>query len=331
MAMVVAPKKNALTQKIIRHITPPALGRYNRHPYSGAGSNCFDPKIFCYADHRRGTEGAPYQETVKEFMATYIIGDVQGCFLSLKNLLSTLQFEAHHDRLIFLGDTINRGPRSLETLRFIKANQSCMRLVLGNHEIFAMSLYIGAIKASRPHTLDDLLLAPDVHELMSFLRAQPLIIREENRIFIHAGILPAVSINDAILQASHVSSLLQSDDAKKFLKRFYEKTETLFRPDLGPKKSLRLTLAYLTLLRMCDEPYSMDLSYTGTLEKAPKRLKPWFILRNDPEQIYFGHWAALGLHTHGHYHCLDTGCAWGGKLSALRLEDDCIFQVDNSD
>lgn len=264
-------------------------------------------------------------------MATYIIGDVQGCFLSLKNLLDTTQFDALYDRIIFLGDTINRGPRSLETLRLIKTHQSCMKLVLGNHEIFAISLYLGALKATRPHTLDGLLQAPDIHELMDFLRAQPLIIREENHIFIHAGILPAVSINDTILQAEHISSLLQSDDAKKFLKRFYEKTPTLFRPDLGPKKSLRLTLAYLTLLRMCDQENSMDLSYTGTLEKAPKRLKPWFALRNDPEQIYFGHWAALGLYTHGRYHCLDTGCAWGGKLSALRLEDGAIFQVNNSD
>lgn len=264
-------------------------------------------------------------------MADYLIGDVQGCFLSLHALLKNMAFKPTEDSIVFLGDAINRGPKSLETLRFIKANSSCMELLLGNHEIFALGIALGAIKNPRPHTLQALLNASDKDELIAYIRTRPLILRRKNNILVHAGILPSISINDAIAHAHHVSAILISTRAKKFLERFYEKTPTEDKPGPSSKRALRLTLAYLTLLRMCNAPNSMDLSYTSSLDKAPQRLKPWFTLRNDPEHIYFGHWAALGLYHYKNYHCLDTGCAWGNKLTALRLDDGQIFQVDNSD
>jgi bis(5'-nucleosyl)-tetraphosphatase (symmetrical) len=263
-------------------------------------------------------------------VATYLIGDVQGCFVTFQKLLKNVNFDPKVDAIILLGDAINRGPGSLEMLRYIIANQTHIELLLGNHEIFAIGLFLGSIQNTRPHTLKPLLEASDQEELFAYLRARPLIKRQDNNIFVHAGILPSKSIEEAVIQAGHISAILTSIEAKRFLERFYEETPTVDKPNLGPKKALRLALAYLTLLRMCDSAISMDLSYSGTIDKAPKRLKPWFMLRNDSNlHVYFGHWAALGLYHYKNYHCLDSGCAWGNKLTALRLGDQKIFQVDN--
>lgn len=265
-------------------------------------------------------------------MATYVIGDVQGCFNTLQKLLETIKFDSRMDRVIFLGDVINRGPYSLEVLRFIKKHDNSMEMILGNHEIFAIALDLGAVNAERAHTMHALLSAPDKDELMNFLRKQPLIKRYDQNIFVHAGILPAISLDDAFTAAHEISKLLQSEQAKKFLERYYQKTPTVLRPDLKPKKALRLALAYFTLIRMCESTHIMDLSYSGVMDKAPKRLKPWFLLRDDgPFNIYFGHWAALGLYKYKNYQCLDSGCAWGQQLTSLRLSDNQIFQVNNLD
>lgn len=265
-------------------------------------------------------------------MAVYAIGDVQGCFLTLERLLNDINFDEKNDEIIFLGDVINRGPNSLEVLRLIKSHRACMNLVLGNHEILAIALALNAIKPNRPHTLQSLLSATDKDDLITFLRNQPLIIQRESNIFIHAGLLPCHSVDLAKENAHAVSQILASDKAKRFLTRFYEKIPISHKDNVSPKRELRLTLAYLTMLRMCSSPSTMDLNYNGTLDKAPKRLKPWFEMRNDGNvTIYFGHWAALGLYQKNNYICLDSGCSWGNKLTALRLLDRKIFQVDNSE
>lgn len=265
-------------------------------------------------------------------MATYVIGDVQGCFLSFQKLLSEIKFDKKNDKLMLLGDAINRGPDSLEMLRFIKAHESCIDLILGNHEIFAIALYFGVQKTNKPHTLQALMAAPDKEELITWLRSRPLIKRMGNNVFVHAGILPVVSIDEAMSNAQAISAILQSDKAKKFLQRFYEKTPTTYTEDLTGKKLLRLTLAYLTLIRTCETASIMDLDYNGVLEKAPRRLKPWFFLRDDRDiNIFFGHWAALGIFQHNGYFCLDSGCSWGNQLSAMRLSDRVLFQVENSE
>lgn len=262
-------------------------------------------------------------------MATYLIGDVQGCYLTLKKLLGTIAFDGAHDSIIFLGDLINRGPRSLETLRLVKSNPS-MNMVLGNHEIFAISIGMKAIKNPRPHTLDEVFKAPDAMELIDWLRSRPLMIRKGSDIFVHAGILPAVSIFEAEQKAEELTQIIGGEKAAKFLKRYYENTPKILEPDMRPKKSLRLALSYLTLIRMCVGKGVMD-NYNGSPKKAQKNLTPWFMLRDDPESVYFGHWAALGVYQHKNYYCLDSGCVWNGKLSALRLEDQRLFQVDHCD
>lgn len=261
-------------------------------------------------------------------MATYAIGDVQGCFLSLKKLLKTINFDKKNDQVIFLGDLINRGPRSLETLRLVKEHEGSMTMVLGNHELFTLAISMGAIKNPKAHTLDELLAAKDAKKLLDWLKTKPIMIKQGPNVYVHAGILPAVSIDEAKLKADEISKILQSDEAEKFLRRFYEKTPKSLKPDMPPKKSLRLALAYLTLIRMCKDEKTMD-NYSGPFHKAPKKLIPWYQLRDDKDAfIYFGHWAALGINRQNNCYCLDSGCVWQSKLSALRIEDQKLFQVD---
>ena len=265
-------------------------------------------------------------------MATYVVGDVQGCFLTFQNLLAEIKFDDRVDKIILLGDVINRGPRSLPMLRFLQAHASSIQMVLGNHEIFAIALALGAIKTTRVHTLQDLLAASDKFDLIDFLRAQPFMRQIDDAVFVHAGIMPTISVDKAMQDASALTKILMGKNASKFLKRFYEKIPTSLKPDAGKKRSLRFALAYFTLLRMCESPSAMDLSYSGELDKAPKRLKPWFSLRNDANYtIYFGHWAALGFYKHQSYICLDSGCVWGNKLSAMRLSDHKLIQIANLD
>ncbi len=265
-------------------------------------------------------------------MATYVVGDVQGCFLTFQKLLAEIKFDEKTDKLILVGDVINRGPHSLPMLRFLKAHAASMQMVLGNHEIFAIALALDAVKIRRAHTLQDLLSASDKNELINFLRAQPLLRQIGNNIFVHAGILPIVSLDDAMQSASEISQILQSDKAAKFLARYFEKIPTGHKHGAKRKRSLRLALAYFTLLRMCESADVMDLSYNSVLENAPTRLKPWFHLRNDGHYtFYFGHWAALGFYKYQRYICLDSGCVWGNKLTAIRLSDQKLIQVDNID
>lgn len=265
-------------------------------------------------------------------MATYVVGDVQGCFLTFRKLLEDIQFDDKIDKLVLLGDVINRGPHSLPMLRFLKDHQSSIEMVLGNHEIFAIALALNAIKTNRAHTLQDLLEASDKSDLINFLRSQPLLRQMDNNIFVHAGILPAITIDEAKKTANDLSHMLKSNQAQKFLARYYEKIPTLKKTKSGPKRSLRLALAYFTLLRMCETANSMDLTYSGALDKAPKNFKPWFTMRNDGNfNIFFGHWAALGFYQYQRYVCLDSGCVWGNKLTAVRLPDQKIFQIANID
>ncbi len=265
-------------------------------------------------------------------MATYVVGDVQGCFLTFQKLLAEIKFDDKVDKLILLGDVINRGPHSLPMLRFLKAHTSSIQMILGNHEIFAIALGLDAIKTSRAHTLQDLLTASDKLDLINFLRAQPLLYCIDNAVFVHAGILPAIPLPQAVKAASDLQHILMSDRASKFLARFYEKMPVSHKPQAKQKRSLRLALAYFTLIRMCESENVMDLSYNGVLDKAPKRLKPWFTMRNDGDYVlYFGHWAALGFYKYQRYICLDSGCVWGNKLTAMRIDDKKVFQVANID
>lgn len=318
-----------MVQKMVRNIVPPVPKR----------TLCSDEGDFCQPILVEGSAlffercwVLFYYSSSKRLLsvATYVIGDVQGCFFTLEELLKRIKFDHSKDRAIFLGDVINRGANSLEVMRLIYKNPDSMSMVLGNHEIFAIALYLDAIKESRPHTLQALFSTDDAPELMEWLRNRPLMMQINNNIFVHAGILPAISVHEALNHAESIHQKLKGPNAKKFLSRHFEKRPVNLKACDTPKKLLRMALSYLTLMRMCENKNAIDPNYTGGLLKAPPHLKPWFMLRDaEPYFIYFGHWAALGFFHHKNFMCLDSGCAWGNQLSAWHIEEHKLIQVDN--
>jgi bis(5'-nucleosyl)-tetraphosphatase (symmetrical) len=264
-------------------------------------------------------------------MSTYVIGDIQGCFLTFKKLLAAINFCIEKDRVIVLGDAINRGPRSLETLRFLKSNEAQFELILGNHEIKALALYFNVLDQNTQNSMASLFKAPDIADLMDWLRRRPLIINEGQNIFVHAGILPSISVKEALMAAKRTEAVLLGPEFLNLLRDYFESRELDLSTSAIYENEALLTLSYLTLIRMCQAPDSM-VSYSGDLRLAPPSLKPWFELRNDGDyHIYFGHWAALGYFRYKNYCCLDSGCVWGGKLCAYNLESGHLCHVDFCD
>lgn len=240
-------------------------------------------------------------------MATYVVGDVQGCFTTLERLLARINFEPSRDRLWLVGDIVNRGPSSLDVLRFVYALEDRAVVVLGNHDLHLIARSRGTRERKRRDTFDDILAAPDRDELISWLASRPLMHREGNFVMVHAGLLPGWSLDEAESLARKAEKKLKGDR-------------------LG--KSLRTVVDAFTRLRTCNEAGEMCLEFTGPPEQAPKGFRPWFELANLPDDatVLFGHWASLGLHLGANAIGLDTGCVWGGSLTALRLEDRELFQ-----
>jgi len=240
-------------------------------------------------------------------MATYVIGDVQGCFTTLEKLLVRIDFDPLRDRLWFVGDLVNRGPSSLAVLRFIRGLDDRAVVVLGNHDLHLIARSRGT-RGRRPRdTFEDVLEAPDRDALIEWLLHRPLLHREGDHVMVHAGLLPQWSLEEAEALAKKAEKKLRGDR-------------------LG--KSLRIAVDAFTRLRTCTEDGEMCLSFAGPPSQAPAGCRPWFELARIPSAItiVFGHWASLGLHLGAQAIGLDTGCVWGGALTALRLEDRTIFQ-----
>lgn len=263
-------------------------------------------------------------------MATYAIGDLQGCFFSFQDLLKKIQFNTEHDRLWFVGDLINRGPGSLEVLRWIFERQSSVVAVLGNHDLHTLVVAEGFVSAHRSDTIQVLLDAPDADDLLTWLRHQPLVHFEHGYLMVHAGLLPQWTIDDAMMLGAEVQAALQSDHYADFLKHMYGNEPIAWQQDLVGWDRLRVITNAMTRLRVCGQQGEMEFKFKGELNKIPDGYRPWFELEHRASidtPIIFGHWSALGLkHTHNVF-ALDTGCLWGGQLTALRLEDKQIFQV----
>lgn len=263
-------------------------------------------------------------------MATYAIGDLQGCFFSFQDLLKKIQFNTEHDRLWFVGDLINRGPGSLEVLRWIFERQSSVVAVLGNHDLHTLVVAEGFVSAHRSDTIQVLLDAPDADDLLTWLRHQPLVHFEHGYLMVHAGLLPQWTIDDAMMLGAEVQAALQSDHYADFLKHMYGNEPIAWQQDLVGWDRLRVITNAMTRLRVCSQQGEMEFKFKGELNKIPDGYRPWFELEHRASidtPIIFGHWSALGLkHTHNVF-ALDTGCLWGGQLTALRLEDKQIFQV----
>ena len=261
-------------------------------------------------------------------MSTYAVGDVQGCYRSLRALLAQVRFDERHDVLWLVGDLVNRGPRSAEVLRFVRDLGERAVAVLGNHDLHLLSRGLGLAEAKNKDTLGDVLDAPDVAGLLDWLRTRPLLHRDGLFVMVHAGLLPVWSEHDAESIARHLEQLLRTNDAPLLLRR--DKRATTWDPATSVRDQPRSALAALTRMRLCASPTEMDLEFTGAPADAPPGLRPWFELphrRSRDTQVVFGHWSTLGYARGPGWLSLDTGCVWKRALTAVRLGDGAAFHT----
>jgi bis(5'-nucleosyl)-tetraphosphatase (symmetrical) len=260
----------------------------------------------------------------------YAIGDLQGCLAPLEALLRKLPLDGENDRLWFVGDLVNRGPQSLETLRFVKNLGERAVVVLGNHDLHLLCVAEGFAKNHAGDTLDPILQAPDRDELLHWLRHCPLMHTEGGYSMVHAGVLPEWSLQQARLLAGEVEDALRGPGYRDFLKAMYGNKPSHWNDSLSGMDRLRVITNGFTRIRLCTPDGHMEFSYKGELKDAPLGYLPWYALpqrktRNDT--IIFGHWSALGLQLDSNILALDTGCLWGRHLTAVRLSDRMLFQV----
>jgi len=263
-------------------------------------------------------------------MSIYAIGDIQGCHEELQRLLEAVRFDPAHDRLWFVGDLVNRGPGSLEVLRLVKSLGDSAITVLGNHDLHLLAVAEGIGELHRSDTLDGILNAPDRDELLHWLRHQRLLHAEGGHVLVHAGLLPQWTVDEAQALAREVESALQSDDYAVFLEKMYGNTPHGWDDQLKGYKRLRVIVNAFTRLRICTPQGEMEFRFKGELKDIPPGYLPWFEApqrRSRDATVIFGHWSALGLLVRDNLIALDTGCLWGGPMTAIRLEDRRLFQV----
>ena len=258
-------------------------------------------------------------------MAIYAIGDIQGCFDQLQRLLDKIDFNCAMDQLWFAGDLVNRGPDSLETLRFIKGLGDSAICVLGNHDLHLLAVSKKPRKTVQDDSLREILNASDCDELLHWIRHLPLIHRTKNFCLIHAGLPPQWDVEQASRAAREVEEILVSDDYEILLKEMYGDSPNQWSDTLEGWNRIRLIINCFTRLRYCDHEGKLDLSCKATPGNQPNNLLPWFNIENRRSRstcIIFGHWSALGFYAGYNCYCIDSGCIWGGQLTALRLDGE---------
>lgn len=259
-------------------------------------------------------------------MAVYAIGDVQGCFDPLRALLDKLNYDPAADRLWFAGDLVNRGLQSLDVLRFVKSLPNTAA-VLGNHDLHLLAVASGQAPRKKRDTLDDVLAAPDRDELLGWLRTCPLLHHDATlgSVLVHAGILPQWGLTTALQLAAEAGEYIRRSDSNELFTHMYGDSPDHWQDDLGGWARLRVIINAFTRLRYCDAHGRMDLRPKGRPGKQPAHLLPWFQvpgrLTHDT-RIVFGHWSTLGVWDADGVIALDSGCLWGGKLTAVRLDND---------
>lgn len=265
-------------------------------------------------------------------MSTYAIGDIQGCYHAFQALLSKIEFDPKSDQLWLVGDLVNRGSGSLEVLRWCYAHRDSLKVVLGNHDLHALVVANGIVRAHKSDTLDALLVAEDCAVLLNWLRHQPLIYQEDNFLMVHAGILPQWTAAEAVGYAAEVAAALQGSAYLEFLTSMYGNLPNRWSESLTGADRLRVLTNAMTRLRVCSEQGEMDFSFNGALKDLPDGLMPWFEVpaRATKEvQVVFGHWSALGLLQRKNIYALDSGCLWGGQLTAMNIHTKAITQVQS--
>ena len=264
-------------------------------------------------------------------MSTYVIGDVQGCFDPLQRLLAHCGFDPAHDRLWFVGDLVNRGPQSAAVLRFIMGLGKCAVVTLGNHDLHLLVVAAGHARPHRGDTLDDILSASDREALLDWLRHCPLLHVEHGVAMVHAGLLPQWSIEEASQLAREAEAALRGPQHAAFLGKLYGNAPVRWSAALSGWDRLRVIVNAMTRLRLCTADGTMEFEHKGEPRDIPRGYLPWFDVpgrRSADTPVIFGHWSALGLIARPDCYAIDTGCLWGRALTALRLEDRRIFQID---
>ena len=259
-------------------------------------------------------------------MAMYLIGDVQGCDSALERLTQRIDFSPSRDTLYLLGDLVNRGPESAQVLRRLVRYGSAARCLLGNHDLHLLATHYGVRKPGKKDTLTELLQAPDAPALLHWLHYQKLALLEtvgnQKLLMLHAGVLPAWKATKTIALAAEVEAALQGPDAAGFFRQMYGNGPDRWSDSLQGADRLRVIVNALTRMRYCTPDGAMEFAHSGGLEDAPAGYVPWF---DAPERqtadhvVAFGHWSTLGWLNRDDVFSLDSGCVWGGCLSALRV------------
>ncbi len=259
-------------------------------------------------------------------MATYAIGDIQGCYDSLRHLLDEIRFEPDRDTLWLTGDLVNRGPKSLKTLRFVRKLDDAVITVLGNHDLHLLALATGAVDYSaRFASLRKVLDAPDLAELVEWLRRRPFAHywKKHDTLLVHAGVHPKWSTGKTLKLAREVETALRGSGHRKLLSKMYGNTPRQWSEGLTGYARLRFIINTLTRMRMLTTKMRLNFAHTGSPWRARKDLRPWYAFagaaRGDT-RVIFGHWSALGLMVLPRVVSLDTGCVWGRQLTAMRVD-----------
>lgn len=261
-------------------------------------------------------------------MADYVIGDVHGCFDTLCRLLEKFAYSPERDRIFMTGDLVNSGPQSAKVVRWAKEQKASV--VLGNHDLHLLAVSAGVRASRKKDRFHDLLDAPDSIELLEWLRMRPLVIREKNFLLVHAGVLPEWDSDKIVNLAGEVEQKLRGSESDQFLREMYGDEPRRWSDELTGIDRLRIIVNAMTRLRMLKNRNEIDLEYKKPPKPSSKELQPWFEVpnrRSSDTRIFFGHWAALGFYRGNGVIGLDSGCIWGRKLTAYRVDDGQIFQV----
>lgn len=260
----------------------------------------------------------------------WVIGDVQGCINSLQHLLAQPELHSPHNHYVFVGDLVNRGPGSLEVLQLIYDLGARAHVVLGNHDIHLLGVAAGVRKQSPSDTLSPILESAQAPVLLHWLRHQPLALHLAGHLIIHAGLHPSWDLQQVLTLAQQVEHRLQAPDWQQQLPALFGNEPSLWQPNLNTTDTQRLVVNILTRLRFFDA-HGQISKYQGAPHSTD--LIPWFKMpqRRIELPVVFGHWSTLGLYLQADVIGLDTGCLWGGQLTALRLRDRKLVQVENSD
>lgn len=266
-------------------------------------------------------------------MATYAIGDIQGCDEEFAALLAKLAFDEGRDRLWLLGDLVNRGPASLAVMRRVMTLEHCVLTVLGNHDLHFLAIWFGGHRPNAADTFDDLLAAPEAGKIAHWLRRQPFFHQDKALGYgmVHAGIPPGWTFAQAAAASDELTAVLQGPGYAEYFRRLYGNRPERLTEDLTGMDRRRILTNCLTRMRLLEADGRLNFRHKGRLEDAPPGCRPWFDLAAAGlrgERLLFGHWAALDGHTgHGHIIALDTGCVWGRRLTALCLETGELTSV----